>query len=98
MNIILRRIIDSITVDTFKEKATLIIEKLSMPTDHIHGIYSFIGQANYMIGKGRNKLSDEELRESFREQVEMDLDQLEKYGPLKRAKVENGKVILSHRK
>lgn len=87
MNIRLRRVIDSITVNTFKENTALIIEKLSMPEDHIPGIYSFIGQANYMIGKGRNKLSDEELRESFREQVKMDLDQLEKYGPLKRLRL-----------
>lgn len=87
MDIKISRIVDSITAVTFKEKAEEIINLLSLPYDHIAGIYSFIGQANYMIDSGRNKYSDERIRESFREQIKMDLDQLEKYGPLKRFKV-----------
>lgn len=87
MDIRISRIVDSITAATFKEKAEEIINLLSLPYDHIAGIYSFIGQANYMIDSGRNKYSDERIRESFREQIKMDLDQLEKYGPLKRFKV-----------
>lgn len=94
----LAKIVDSVTADNFKEKSEEILKFLSMPHGHISGVYSLINQANYMIGKGRNKLTDEELREALRWEIETSLEQLEKYGPIKRAKVENGKVILSHRK
>jgi hypothetical protein len=98
MDIRLSKLIDCITADNFKEVTEEIINLLNMPHNHISGIYSFIAQANYMIGSGRNKYSDEYIRESFREEVESSLEQLEKYGPLKRAKVVNGKVVLSHHK
>lgn len=94
----LAKIVDSVTADNFKEKSEEILKFLSMPHGHISGVYSLINQANYMIGKGRNKLTNDELREALRWEIETSLDQLEKYGPIKRAKVENGKVILSHRK
>lgn len=87
MDIKISRIVDSITAATFKEKAEEIINLLSLPYDHISGVYSFIAQANYMIGSGRNKYSDEYIRESFRWEIETGLDELEKYGPLKRFKV-----------
>lgn len=94
----LAKIVDSVTADNFKEKSEEILKFLSMPHGHISGVYSLINQANYMIGKGRNKLTNDELREALRWEIETSLEQLEKYGPIKRAKVENGKVILSHRK
>ena len=40
-----------------------------------------------MIGKGRNKLTNDELREALRWEIETSLEQLEKYGPIKRAKL-----------
>ena len=97
MHIQLAKLVDSVTAANFKEKSEEILNFLSMPHSHISGVYSLINQANYMIGSGRNKLSDEEIREALRWEIETSLDQLEKYGPLKRAKVENGKVVLSHR-
>lgn len=81
----LARIVDSVTADNFKEKSDEILRFLSMPHGHISGVYSLINQANYMIGKGRNKLTDEELRESLRWEIDISLQQLETYGPIKRA-------------
>lgn len=81
----LARIVDSVTADNFKEKSDEILRFLSMPHDHISGLYSLINQANYMIGKGRNKLTDEELREALRWEIDTSLQQLETYGPIKRA-------------
>jgi hypothetical protein len=81
----LARIVDSVTADNFKEKSDEILRFLSMPHGHISGVYSLINQANYMIGKGRNKLTDEELREALRWEIDTSLQQLETYGPIKRA-------------
>lgn len=81
----LARIVDSVTADNFKEKSDEILRFLSMPHGHITGVYSLINQANYMIGKGRNKLTDEELREALRWEIDTSLQQLETYGPIKRA-------------
>lgn len=81
----LARIVDSVTAVNFKEKSEEILNFLSMPHGHISGVYSLINQANYMIGKGRNKLIDEELREALRWEIDTSLEQLEKYGPIKRA-------------
>lgn len=81
----LARILDSVTADNFKEKSDEILRFLSMPHGHISGVYSLINQANYMIGKGRNKLTDEELREALRWEIDTSLQQLETYGPIKRA-------------
>lgn len=83
----LARIVDSVTADNFKEKSDEILRFLSMPHGHISGVYSLINQANYMIGKGRNKLTNDELREALRWEIETSLEQLEKYGPMKRFKV-----------
>ena len=81
----LAKIVDSVTADNFKEKSEEILKFLSMPHGHISG--SLINQANYMIGKGRNKLTNDELREALRWEIETSLEQLEKYGPMKRFKV-----------
>lgn len=81
----LARIVDSVTADNFKEKSDEILRFLSMPHGHISGVYSLINQANYMIGKGRNKLTNEELREALRWEIDTSLQQLETYGPIKRA-------------
>lgn len=81
----LARIVDSVTADNFKEKSDEILRFLNMPHGHISGVYSLINQANYMIGKGRNKLTDEELREALRWEIDTSLQQLESYGPIKRA-------------
>lgn len=81
----LARIVDSVTADNFKEKSDEILRFLSMPHGHISGVYSLINQANYMIGKERNKLTDEELREALRWEIDTSLQQLETYGPIKRA-------------
>lgn len=81
----LARIVDSVTADNFKEKSDEILRFLSMPHGHISGVYSLINQANYMIGKGRNKLTDEELREALRWEIDTSLQQLETYGPIKQA-------------
>lgn len=81
----LARIVDSVTADNFKEKSEEILKFLSMPHGHISGVYSLINQANYMIGKRRNKLTDEELREALRWEIDTSLQQLETYGPIKRA-------------
>lgn len=83
----LARIVDSVTADNFKEKSDEILRFLSIPHGHISGVYSLINQANYMIGKGRNKLTDEELREALRWEIDTSLQQLETYGPIKRAKL-----------
>nr|DAF39547.1 MAG TPA: hypothetical protein [Caudoviricetes sp.] len=87
MHIRLRRIVDTITVDNFKEKSEEIINFLSMPYDHIGGIYEFIEETGYIIRSKRYKYSDEKLRESFKWTIESSLEQLEKYGPMKRFKV-----------
>lgn len=81
----LAKIVDSVTADNFKEKSEEILKFLSMPHGHISGVYSLINQANYMIGKGRNKLTDKELREALRWEIDTSLQQLETYGPIKRA-------------
>ena len=90
MHIRLKRIVDTITIDNFNEKSKEIINFLSMPSDHIAGIYGFIEESKYLINNKRYRYSDERLRESFRWEIESSLEQLEKYGPIKRAKL--GKV------
>lgn len=87
MHIRLRRIVDTITVANFNEKSEEIIKFLSMPFDHISGIYGFIEESKYLINNKRYRYSDERLRESFRWEIESSLEQLEKYGPMKRFKV-----------
>lgn len=87
MHIRLRRIVDTITVANFSEKSEEIIKFLSMPFDHIGGIYGFIEESKYLINNKRYRYSDERLRESFRWEIESSLEQLEKYGPMKRFKV-----------
>lgn len=87
MHIRLKRIVDTITVDNFNEKSEEIIKFLSMPFGHIGGIYGFIEESKYLINNKRYKYSDERLRESFRWEIESSLEQLEKYGPMKRFKV-----------
>ena len=87
MHIRLRRIVDTITVANFNEKSEEIIKFLSMPSDHIGGIYGFIEESKYLINNKRYRYSDERLRESFRWEIESSLEQLEKYGPMKRFKV-----------
>lgn len=76
-----KNIIETVNEKNFTEKADILLKTLKMPSHNITGLGSVIAQANYMIGAGRNKLSDEELRYMLRYHLLLDIDQLKKYGP-----------------
>lgn len=76
-----KKIIETVNEKNFTEKADILLKTLNMPSHNITGIGSVIAQANYMIGAGRNKLSDEELRYMLRYHLLLDVHQLKKYGP-----------------
>ena len=76
-----KKIIETVNEKNFTEKSCILLKTLKMPENNITGLGSVIAQANYMIGAGRNKLSDEELRYMLRYELITDLYQLKKYGP-----------------
>lgn len=76
-----KKIIETVNEKNFTEKTDSLLKALKMPSHNITGLGSVIAQANYMIGAGRNKLSDEELRYMLRHELITDLYQLKEYGP-----------------
>lgn len=76
-----KKIIETVNEKNFTEKSCILLKTLKMPEHNITGLCSIIAQANYMIGAGRNKLSDEELRYMLRYHLLLDIHQLKKYGP-----------------
>lgn len=76
-----KKIIETVNEKNFTEKADILLKTLKMPSHNIIGLGSVIAQANYMIGAGRNKLSDEELRYMLRYELISCIYQLKKYGP-----------------
>lgn len=73
-----KKIIETVNEKNFTEKADILLKTLNMPSHNITGIGSVIAQANYMIGAGRNKLSNEELRYMLRYHLLLDVHQLKK--------------------
>lgn len=76
-----KKVIETVNEKNFTEKADILLKTLNMPSHNITGLGSVIAQANYMIGSGRNKLSDEELRYMLRYELVSCIYQLKKYGP-----------------